>query len=81
MTIEESMNIKFEKCNAFVKNVVEIDSLGENMEKISLKDSQIQEDDKSNDDEHGEVQDVEVEPTHHFRRIRDTQQVISKISS
>ena len=38
------MNIKFEESNAFVKNVVEIDSLGEDMEKISLKDSPIQED-------------------------------------
>jgi len=38
------------------------DSLGEDMEKISLKDSLLQED-KSKDDEHGEVQDVEVEPT------------------
>ena len=32
------------------------------MEKISLKDSPMQED-KPKDDEHGEVRDVEVEPT------------------
>ena len=44
LTIEESMHVKFEESNAIVKNVVEIDSLGEDMEKISLKDSSIQED-------------------------------------
>jgi len=38
------MHVKFEESNAFIENVVEIDSLGENMEKISLKDSPIQED-------------------------------------
>ena len=32
------------------------------MEKISLKDSPIQEEDKPKDDEHSEVQEVEVEP-------------------
>ena len=42
-TIEESMHVKFEESNAIVENVVEIDSLGEDMEKISLKDSPIQE--------------------------------------
>ena len=62
LTIEESMHVKFEKSNAFVKNVVEIDSLGEDMEKTSLKDSPLQED-KPKDDEQGEVQNVEMEPT------------------
>ena len=38
------MHVKFEESNAFVKNVVEIDSLSEDMEKISLMDSLIQED-------------------------------------
>ena len=38
------MHVKFEKSNAFVKNVVEIDSLGEDMERITLKDSPIKED-------------------------------------
>ena len=33
LTIEEFMHVKFEKSNAFVKNVVEIESLGEDMEK------------------------------------------------
>ena len=61
LTIEESMHVKFEESNALVKNVVEIDSSGEDMEKISLKDSPLQEDDKPKDDEHGEAQDVEVE--------------------
>jgi len=28
LTIEESIHVKFEESNAFVKNVVEIDSLG-----------------------------------------------------
>ena len=39
LTIEEYMHIKFEESDAFVKNVVEIDILGEDMEKVSLKDS------------------------------------------
>ena len=43
LTIEESMHIKFEESNAFVMKVVKIDSLGEDMEKISLKDSPMQE--------------------------------------
>ena len=44
MTIEESIHVKFEKSNVFIENVVEIDSLGEDMERITLKDSPIQED-------------------------------------
>ena len=44
LTIEESIHVKFEESNAFVENVVEIDSLGGDMEKISLKDSPIQDD-------------------------------------
>ena len=54
LTNEDSMHVKFEKTKAFVKNVVEIDFLGEDMEKISLKDSLMQED-KTKDDGHGEV--------------------------
>ena len=57
-----SIHVKFEESNAFVKNIVEIDFLGEDMKKISLKDWPIQKD-KSEDDEHGEVQEVKVEPT------------------
>jgi len=38
LTVEESIHVKFEESNAFVKNVVEIDSLGDDMEKITLKD-------------------------------------------
>ena len=57
------MHVKFEESNAFIKNVVEIDSLGEDMEKISLKDSPIQDDKK----EHfGEVQKDEVEQSQPF---------------
>jgi len=47
-----------------VKNVIEIDSLGEDIKKISLKDSSAQEDeDKSKNNTNGEIQDVKVEPT------------------
>ena len=46
-----------------MKNIVEIDFLGEDMEKISLEDSPMQEKDKSKNDEHGEVQEVKVELT------------------
>ena len=45
-----------------MKNVVEIDSLGEDIEKITLKDSAIEEE-KSKIDIEGEVQEVKVEPT------------------
>ena len=52
------MHVKFEESNAFFKNVVEIDTLGEDMEKVSLEDSPTQEDmQKLN----GEVQEAEVE--------------------
>ena len=37
LTIGESIHVKFEKSNAFEKNIVEIDSLGEDMKKITLK--------------------------------------------
>ena len=64
MIIEESMHVKFEKTNAFVKNIVEIDFLGEDIEKISLKNSSAQEEEgKSKDNANDEVQDVEIEPT------------------
>ena len=43
LTIKEFMHVKFEESNAFVKNVIEIDSLGEDIEKVTLKDSPIQE--------------------------------------
>ena len=56
------MQVKFKEYNSLMKHVIEIDFLGEDIEKISLKDSPMQED-KSKNDEHGEVQDVEVEPT------------------
>ena len=62
MTIEESIHVKFEESNIFVKNVVEIVSLGEDMERITLKDSPMQEKNKPKDDEYGGVQEVEAEP-------------------
>ena len=43
MTIKESMHVKFDESNIFVKNIVEIDYLGKYMEKITLKDSPIEE--------------------------------------
>ena len=39
LTIEKSMHVKFEESDAFVKNVVEIDTLDEDIEKVSLEDS------------------------------------------
>ena len=72
LTIEESIHVKFEESNMFVKNVVEIDSLHEGMEKVTLEDSPIIED-KPKDDEGNEakekeaqgneIQGIEVEPT------------------
>jgi len=59
----KSMHIKLEEFNTLVKIILEIDSLGEDMEKLTLKDLPLQENDKSKDDEHGEAQDVKVEPT------------------
>jgi len=64
LTIEESMHVKFEESNTLMKNVVEIDFLGEDIENVSLKDLQAQEDKyKPKDNTNGEIQDVEVEPT------------------
>ena len=58
------MHDKFDESNTPVKNVVEINFLGEDIEKISLNDSPAQEDeDKSKDNINGEVQDVKVEST------------------
>ena len=54
LTIEESMHVKFEESNTFMKNIIKIDFLSEDMEKIFLKDLPMQED-KPKDDEHGEV--------------------------
>ena len=63
LTIEESIHVNFEESNSFVKNVVEIDSY-EELEKISMKGSQVKEqEDKPKDSTNDEVQDVEVEPT------------------
>ena len=62
LTIKESIHVKFEESNIFVKNVVEIDFLCEDMEKITLKDSPIEEENPKIDVQ-GEAQDVEVEPT------------------
>ena len=55
-------NLCIEESNIFIENIVEIDSLGEDMERITLKDSPTQEDNPKVDRE-SEVQEVEVEPT------------------
>jgi len=39
LTIEEFMHVKFEESNAIMKNVVKIDSLVEDFEKVFMKDS------------------------------------------
>ena len=72
MTIEESIHVKFEESNLFVKNVVEIDSLDEDLEKVTLKDTPTM-GGKPKDDEGSEAkveeaqgnenQTIEVEPT------------------
>ena len=47
-----------------MKNIIEIDFLGEDFEKVSMKDSPVQEKEENpKDDTNGEVQHVEVEPT------------------
>ena len=64
MTIEESIDVKFEESNSLVKNIVEIVFLGEDLENIFMKDSLVQqEEDKPKNNANDEVQDVEVEPT------------------
>ena len=78
LTIEESMHIKFEESDAFVKNVIEIDTLGEDMEKISLEDSPTQEDKQKLN---GEVQEDEVEPSQLLPKDWRMLLVILKISS
>ena len=68
MTIEESIHVKFDESNAFLNNVVEIDSLDEGMEKITLKDSPIEEETPKIDGQ-DEVQEVEVEPTQPLSKV------------
>ena len=72
LTIEESIHVKFEESNVFVKNVVEIDSLHEDMEKVTLKDSPTIEDMPKDDEgsatkdqeaQENEIQRIEMEPT------------------
>ena len=58
------MYVKFEESNSLIKNVVEVDFLGEDFEKVSMNDSSAQdEEEKPKDDTNNEVQDVGVEPT------------------
>ena len=87
-TIEESIHVKFEESNVFVENVVEIDSLNEDMEKISLKDSPTLEDMpkddggnkvQENEAQGNENQEVKVESTQQLQKIGDTIHIIPKI--
>ena len=78
MTIEESIHVKFEESNIFIENVVEIDSLSEDMERITLKDSPIKEDAPKSDVQ-SEVQELKWSHHNHFQRIRDSFHIISRI--
>ena len=58
------MHVKFEESNSLVKNILEIDSLNEDFEKVSMKDSPAQDEEKKpKDDTNGESQYVKVDPT------------------
>ena len=72
LTIEESIHVKFKESKVFVKNVIEIDSLHEDMEKVTLKDSPTIED-MPKDDEGNEVQDNEVQGNEN--QVEPTQQL------
>ena len=63
-----------------MKNIVEIDSLGEDMKKITLKVSPIKKE-KSKIDEQGEVKRLKWSQHNHFQRIKDLLQIIPRISS
>ena len=78
LTIEEPMQVKFEESNAFVKNVVQIDSLGEDMEKVTLKDSPTQ---SQNVISKVKFKRLKWNHKNHFRKIEDTLQVIPRNSS
>ena len=73
------MHIKFEESNAFVKNVAEIDSLGEDIEKISLKDSPMQED-KPKMSNMVKFKMIKWSQHNHSQRIGDILQIITKTS-
>ena len=50
LTIEESIHVKFEESNLFVKNVIEIDALEEGLEKVTLEDTPTMGDKPKNDE-------------------------------
>ena len=60
LTIEESIHVKFEESNLFVKNVVEIDALHEGLEKVTLEDTPTM-GDKPKDDEGSEAKIQEAQ--------------------
>ena len=74
------MHVKFEEYNAFVKNVVEIDSLGEDMERITMKDSPIN---KKNQMLMNKVKFKRLKWSqyNYFQRIEDMLQITPKTSS
>ena len=78
LTIEESMHVKFEESNVVIENVVEFDSLGEDMEKLFLKDSPIQEE---KEEPIGDVQKDEVKDSQPLPKDLRTLQIISRNSS
>ena len=62
------MHVKLEESNSLVKTVKEIDSFGEDIKKVSLKNSSVP-DEKLRDDANGEVQEVEVESTQPLPKV------------
>ena len=65
-----------------MKNIVEIYSLGEDLEKNFIKDSPAQEEEnKLKDMQMVKSKMLKWSELNHLQRIRDTQQVIPKISS
>ena len=63
LTVEESTHFKLEESNSHVMNIVEIDSLGKDFEKIFMKVSPAPKENDKKNNTNGEAQDVEVEPT------------------
>ena len=66
LTIEESKHVKFDECKCFVKNIINchIDSLSEDLEKISMKESPTQEENRR-EEPSGQAWEVqeETQPT------------------
>ena len=75
MTIEESIHVKFEEYNLFDKNVVEIDSLDEDLKKVTLEDTPTI-GGKPNDDEGSEAKVEEAQGNENrTNEVEPTQQL------